>query len=126
MPLPGFNINYAIVHSRLQVPPISYLIPDRVDPAITDVPIDISVHTDTGLPTATVSWTPPTASDNSREGATLTSNYNPGAAFPIGTTTVTYTATDGAGNQATASFNVVVTGKLNPDFHTNIFFLHFL
>ena len=83
-----------------------------MDPVITNLPIDISVHTDTGLPTATVSWTPPTASDNSREGATLTSNYNPGAAFPIGTTTVTYTATDGAGNRATASFYIVVTGKI--------------
>ena len=83
-----------------------------MDPVITNVPIDISVHTDTGLPTATVSWTPPTASDNSHEGATLTSNYNPGAAFPIGTTKVTYTATDGAGNRATASFYVGVTGRL--------------
>ena len=58
-----------------------------------------------------MSWTPPTASDNSGETVTLTSDYSPGDTFPIGTTVVTYTAMDAYGNVATSSFNVVVTGK---------------
>ena len=58
-----------------------------------------------------MSWTPPTASDNSGEAVTLTSDYSPGDTFHIGTTTVTYTATDAYGNIATLPFNVVVTGK---------------
>ena len=57
-----------------------------------------------------MSWTPPTASDNSGEAVTLTSDYSPGETFPIGNTTVTYTATDAYGNTATSTFNVVVTG----------------
>ena len=69
------------------------------------------MNTDSGLPNATVSWTPPTASDDSGEAVTLTSDYSPGDAFSIGTTTVTYTATDAFGNTATSSFNVVVIGE---------------
>jgi uncharacterized repeat protein (TIGR01451 family) len=37
-----------------------------------------------------------------------------GAAFPVGTTTVTVTATDASGNRATTQFNVVVTGPPTP------------
>ena len=69
------------------------------------------MNTDTSLPNATVSWTPPTASDNSGEAVTLTSDYSPGDTFPIGTTTVTYTATDTYGNTATSIIIVIVTGK---------------
>ena len=69
------------------------------------------MNTDASLPNATVSWTPPTASDNSGEAVTLASDYNPGDTFPIGTTTITYTATDAYGNTVTSTFNVVVTGK---------------
>ena len=71
------------------------------------------MNTDDSLPNAIVSWTPPTASDNSGEAVTLTSDYSPGDTFPIGTTTVTYTATDSYGNIATSTFDVVVTGKYN-------------
>ncbi|XP_030829219.1 mucin-3A isoform X29 [Strongylocentrotus purpuratus] len=58
---------------------------------------------------ASVSWTVPTASDESGS-VSSTSNYSPGAVFPIGTTTVTYTFTDLAGNEARCLFNVIVTG----------------
>ena len=71
------------------------------------------MNTDSGLPNATVSWTPPTASDNSGEAVTLASDYSPGGTFSIGTTTVTYTATDAYGNTATSILIVVVTGKYN-------------
>ncbi|HRI26987.1 MAG TPA: HYR domain-containing protein [Chitinophagales bacterium] len=51
------------------------------------------------------SWTPPTATDNCGT-VFLTSNFAPGAVFGAGTTTVVYTATDGAGNTANCSFTV--------------------
>ena len=57
-----------------------------------------------------MTWTPPTASDNAEEGVTVTSSHDPGS-FPIGTTTVTYTATDPYGNSANTSFDVKITGK---------------
>ena len=80
-------------------------------PVISDTPTTQYVNTNASSPNATVSWTPPTASDNSGEAVTLTSDYSPGDTFPIGTTTVTYTATDAYGNTATSSFDVIVTGK---------------
>ena len=64
-----------------------------------------------------------TADDNC-EVASLTHDYggfgNPntlmGASFPVGTTTVTWTAEDVNGNTATCSFDVVVTDDENPSF----------
>ena len=58
---------------------------------------------------AAVTWTPPTASDNSGQ-VTLTSTHNPGNTFTIGTTRVTYTATDPYSNEVTESFDVIVIG----------------
>ena len=46
--------------------------------------------------------------------ATLSSTNNPGDTFPVGITTVTYTATDGATNTQTASFTVTVTDDADP------------
>ena len=78
---------------------------------ISGCPGNQYVNTDSGIATATVSWTPPTATDNSGT-QTLTPDYNPGDSFPIGNTTVTYTSTDAAGNTDTCTFVVVVTGML--------------
>ena len=89
----------------------SWLITDTEIPVIFGIPSTQNVNTDAGSAIAVVSWTPPIARDNSRKAVTLTSNYNPGSSFPIGTTTVTYTATDVYNNQAIASFDVIVTGK---------------
>ena len=69
-----------------------------------------NAYTDTGSSMVEVSWPLPTASDNSGEGVTLTSDYSPGDSFPTGNTTVTYTATDVYGNVATSSFEVKVSG----------------
>ena len=88
-----------------------FIFTDAEVPTISDTPSTQNVNTDAGSPNATVSWTPPAASDNSGEAVTLTSDYSPGDTFPIGTTTVTYTATDTYGNSATSTFIVVVTGK---------------
>ena len=85
--------------------------PDDESPVISGCPSDVSGNTDGGIATGTISWTAPTATDNSGT-QTLTSTHNPGDSFPIGTTTVTYTATDAAGNTANCSFEVVVAGKL--------------
>jgi hypothetical protein len=60
-----------------------------------------------------VSWVAPVASDNC-PGVVLTSSHAPGATFPKGVTTVTYTATDAAGLTATCSFTVTVVDVLRP------------
>ena len=59
------------------------------------------------VPTAVVNFPPPTASDNC-PGVTVVCNPPSGSPLPVGTTTVTCTATDASGNMATCSFTVTV------------------
>lgn len=73
---------------------------------------DISENADNGKCTAQVFWDEPTSIDNCGT-VSLSSNYNSGDDFPIGTTTVIYTSTDGA-NVATSSFDVIVTDDQDP------------
>ncbi|MCB0521123.1 MAG: HYR domain-containing protein [Saprospiraceae bacterium] len=84
--------------------------PDVTPPVISGCPSNISI---TSPAPAVVNWTPPTAADNCGT-PTLTSTYQPGSVFPFGTTTVAYTATDGANNMATCSFTVTVTEQVQP------------
>ena len=81
---------------------------DTMAPVIYPVPADITTRTDLGKPTAVVQWIPPYAYDDSP--VTLTSNWYPGWSFPIGVTTVVYTAMDASGNEAKVSFTVTVKG----------------
>ena len=83
---------------------------DDEDPVISSTPADISQSTYATVATAVVTWSAPTASDNSGV-VTLTSTHNPGDTFSLGATTVTYTAVDAAANMATDSFTVTITGK---------------
>ena len=73
---------------------------------------NIPKDTDPMQPDAVVMWTPPTVTDNSGVTITPTSTHAPGDAFPIGTTTVTYTAIDPSNRMNTLSFDVIVTGSL--------------
>ena len=82
-------------------------------PFFLDVPEGLVVSTDPGLPTAVVSWQQPSATDNSGDPVTIASNFNSGDTFPIGITTVTYTATDTSGNEESATFTINVTGKIS-------------
>ena len=56
-----------------------------------------------------MTWTVPTATDNSGNAPTLTESHAPGQ-FPIGANTVVYTAKDAADNTATLSFTITITG----------------
>ncbi|WP_242095162.1 HYR domain-containing protein [Aestuariivivens sediminicola] len=82
------------------------VVTDNIDPVITGCPNNITIDNITGTCSNSASWTPPTASDNCSY--TLTSTHDPGDSFNVGTTTVTYTATDPAGNTDTCSFTVTV------------------
>ncbi|XP_033099723.1 uncharacterized protein LOC117103263, partial [Anneissia japonica] len=87
--------------------------PDEIDPEIQNCPVDQSVDTDIGSSSATVTWTPPTAIDNSNVNPTLTATIEPGTEFNIGTTTVQYIARDSSGNTAICSFMVTVIGIID-------------
>ncbi len=89
--------------------------PDVTPPVISGCPANIA--TVTASNSIVVNWTPPTATDNCGGSVSLTSTHNPGSQFMLGSTTVTYTATDAAGNAANCVFNVFVgqegTGQID-------------
>jgi hypothetical protein len=91
----------------------SLTVNDITPPVWSNTPASITVFTPANSATATATWTPPTASDN--VGVTSSgSNFAPGASFPVGTTTVTYTASDAASNVRTTSFTVTVIDNVAP------------
>ena len=81
---------------------------DTIPPVASSCPQSITQTIRTGMPSVTVSWIEPTATDNSGMTPTVTQSHQPGDSFNIGTTAVTYTFTDVAGNQATCTFDVVI------------------
>lgn len=84
---------------------------DDEDPTIT-CPGTVTVNANSGSCFATgVSLGSPTAADNC--GSPTVSNDAP-SSFPIGSTTVTWTAIDAAGNTATCTQTVIVNDNENP------------
>ena len=77
---------------------------DNISPSIAGMPSSQTLNVVSGTCGAVATWTEPTASDNAYNniidddctGLTLTSDYASGDTFPLGETTVTYTATDGS------------------------------
>jgi uncharacterized delta-60 repeat protein len=91
------------------------VVKDTIPPLIAGCPGNITVETGSGRTTCDrmATWTPPSASDNCAL-ASLSSDHHPGDTFPVGTTTVTCTAIDGAGNASSCSFNVTVVDTTPP------------
>jgi hypothetical protein len=89
------------------------IVQDTTPPAITHCPDDITVNNDPGECGANVDWTEPTAEDDCCL-ASFTSTHSPGDFFPLGTTTVTYTATDCGDLTATCTFDVTVKDNEKP------------
>jgi gliding motility-associated-like protein len=90
----------------------SVVVIDEQAPVISGCPTTINTNTDLNVCGATVEWTVPSYTDNC--GAAMTFTHTPGSLFSVGTTTVVYTVTDGAGNVSTCSFNVNVTDNQLP------------
>ena len=107
------TITYTATDGAGLVTTCSFLVTvlDVTAPTIAGCPGNLTATTNSGLCNgAVVSWTAPTATDNC-SGVVLAQTGGPanGGTFPLGTTTVTYTATDGAGLITTCSFSVSVT-----------------
>ncbi|MFV8225658.1 HYR domain-containing protein, partial [Christiangramia aquimixticola] len=87
---------------------------DNEAPEIVEI-ADITVDNDENECGAVVSFDPPAATDNCEiESVIQTEGPASGSQFPIGTTTVTYTATDTSGNTSTTSFTVTVADSQSP------------
>ncbi len=93
---------------------------DVTKPVLTACPADILLKTSSTSVKA--SWIAPTATDNCSTPVVTTTNA-PNSVFPVGTTTVTYTATDANGNKATCSFvvNVVYLAPCDNDVTPPVF-----
>jgi uncharacterized repeat protein (TIGR02543 family) len=79
---------------------------DTQAPTLQNCPTNQTLTTTTNCAIAT--WNTPTATDNCTVSPSLSSNYASGFCFPLGTTTVTYSATDAKNNVGTCAFNVTV------------------
>jgi hypothetical protein len=86
---------------------------DNIPPVIAGCPSDINEIADTSYCGVEITWVEPTVSDNC-PGVVLTSTHSPGDFFPVGTTTVTYTATDASGLTDICTFDVNVAAAPQP------------
>ena len=88
----------------------SVQVKDNIPPSIS-CPANVSATTNSGCNATGVSLGTPIATDNCT-GVTVTNNAP--TAFPKGTTTVTWTATDASGNVTTCTQTVTVTDNVPP------------
>lgn len=88
---------------------------DTTPPSFSGVPATITEEA-TGPSGAAVTFTPPTANDIVDGAVTVTCDYNSGDTFPLGTTTVTCSATDAAGNSDSVDFDIIVEDTTGPTF----------
>ena len=86
---------------------------DKTAPVILGLPADMVVDNDTGQCNAKVAWIEPEAFDELSV-VRLTSSHKPGDVFPLGTSIVTYIATDDGGNKTEGKFSITVIDKENP------------
>ncbi|MEM5567160.1 HYR domain-containing protein, partial [Psychroserpens sp. AS72] len=81
---------------------------DQIDPEFINIPSDFIFTCGNNQPT----WIDPTVTDNCATGLSPTrtdgTGLNSGDIFPAGLTTISYSANDGNGNNATTSFTVNV------------------
>ncbi len=93
------------------------VINDTVAPIFNACPPSASLNNDLGTCGAIATYPMPTASDTCGTVTitqTDTTGLTSGDVFPIGTTTIEFTADDGNGNTAICSFTVTVTDAENP------------
>lgn len=82
---------------------------DNIPPVITCLP-DLKLSCDAGSKTAKVVYDKPSATDNGKDiPVKLSAGLESGEAFPVGTSTITFMAQDGAGNISKCSFHIIVT-----------------
>jgi hypothetical protein len=105
------------IHGNITTASFTVTVVDNQAPIITGCPGTITINATAGTCEKAVIWNPPTASDNC-PGVSLTTNHISGETFPVGTTVVTYTATDNSGLTTTCSFNVVVVDAERPTITT--------
>ena len=83
--------------------------PDNTPPVFANCPSNLYVNVDVDLCGANVIYSTPIANDcNGPVTVALTSGIVSGGLFPVGATTITFTATDACSNTSTCSFDILV------------------
>ncbi|WP_375577704.1 HYR domain-containing protein [Marivirga tractuosa] len=115
-PIGTTEVEYIAIYNNKILDRCSFTVTiiDDFPPVFDTCPTDITVNADENCE-AIVTWDEPSVSDNCGSEPDLTSNFNSGSTFPLGTTTVTYTATDESGNIASCSFDVTVVDNTGPE-----------
>ena len=84
------------------------IVRDTTNPTLTGMPSNVSITTGTSAG-ATLTYTSPGATDLADPAPTVGCLPASGSTIPVGTTTVTCTATDASGNHSSATFTATVT-----------------
>ncbi|MAB39356.1 MAG: hypothetical protein CL528_06450 [Aequorivita sp.] len=89
---------------------------DTTAPVIT-CPTDIEQDNDAGVCGAIVTFDPATATDDTDPNPVVvqTAGLASGSEFPVGVTTIEFTATDAAGNSSTCTFTITVVDAETPE-----------
>ncbi|WP_139839273.1 HYR domain-containing protein, partial [Christiangramia flava] len=101
------------IHGNTATVSFDVTVVDNTNPIIS-CPGDMTVTTATGQNYAIVEFADATATDNCDVTVEQTAGPLSGSQFPIGDTTVTFTATDNSGNTAECSFTVTVEDGEDP------------
>ena len=83
---------------------------DTEAPKFVSCPVNQSLETNPGLPTAVAVWKQPFASDNSEDKPEISCDRLSESEFTIGQTLVTCKVVDSGGNNDTCSFQIDVKG----------------
>ncbi|MCF8275740.1 MAG: HYR domain-containing protein [Flavobacteriales bacterium] len=115
-PIGTSTVTYQAVdpYSHVTTHSFTVTVTDNQNPTVA-CPVNPSANAPSGNCAANVSFTTPTPSDNC-PGATVAQIAGPtsGSSFPVGNTTVTFRATDAAGNTGDCSFQVEVLDIEDP------------
>ncbi|XP_072025148.1 adhesion G-protein coupled receptor G7-like [Amphiura filiformis] len=85
-----------------------------IESPVIECPEEITDYADNKT-SIQVEWIPPIPTDNSGDISWTNSTHNPSDVFIIGTTLVTYFASDIYGNKATCTFNIIIIGRCPED-----------
>ncbi|NJL76390.1 MAG: HYR domain-containing protein, partial [Saprospiraceae bacterium] len=85
---------------------------DVTAPVFSTCPQDTIIYVSTTATGAIATWAEPSVTDNCSDTVMVSTSHLSGSIFPIGRTTVIYTATDASGNISTScQFDVIVTNQ---------------
>lgn len=107
------SLSVTDVNGNTATGPATVIVMDTIAPVLVQVPSSFTAYTLVDDCTPPVYWAPPTATDACAV-QSVTGTSHPGDHFPVGVTTVTYTALDIYGNTTTSSFIVTVVDTIAP------------